>query len=80
MTTRALPRAGASGRCSASPLRADQRNGGFGLPAVSNGGDRKVQRPQQSRAGLGSQPNIVTDLAKLTELLASHPCFFDGAK
>ena len=30
--------------------------------------------------GWGSQENIIAELARLNHLLATHPCFFDGAK
>jgi len=55
--------------------------GGF---AFTNGVEwlakEKVIVHQSSGLNWGAEENIIPELARVNELLAEHPCFFDGAK
>lgn len=56
-------------------------SGGFGF---TNGVEwlaaERVNVHSSRGLSWGSEPNIIPELARLTELLRTHPCFFDGAK
>ena len=56
-------------------------NGGFGF---TNGvewlADERVNVHNARGLNWGASDNIVTELGQLNQLLATHPCFFDGAK
>lgn len=56
-------------------------SGGFGF---TNGVEwlatEKINVHSSRGMAWGHEPNIVCELARLNELLRSHPCFFDGAK
>ncbi|HUA38919.1 MAG TPA: amylo-alpha-1,6-glucosidase [Candidatus Sulfopaludibacter sp.] len=56
-------------------------NGGFGLTCgVEWLAAEKIKVHDCTGLGWGSSHNIVPELARLNQLLADHPCFFDGAK
>ncbi|MEO6182523.1 MAG: glycogen debranching enzyme N-terminal domain-containing protein, partial [Verrucomicrobiota bacterium] len=55
--------------------------GGFGFTCgVEWLADEKIAVHQSRGLAWGSKDNIIPELAQLNELLAGHPCFFDGAK
>jgi len=43
-------------------------------------GAREDPRSRTHLSELGQPENLVAELAKLTQLLADHPCFYDGAR
>ena len=55
--------------------------GGFGFTGgVEWLADEKIDVHQNRGMAWDSKENIIPELAQLNELLAGHPCFFDGAK
>ncbi len=42
--------------------------------------DAKIDVHALTSLAWGREPNLVEELGRLAELLASHPCFFDGAR
>ncbi|MBI3876383.1 MAG: amylo-alpha-1,6-glucosidase, partial [Verrucomicrobia bacterium] len=55
-------------------------NGGFGFTCgVEWLATEKIRVHECAGLNWGSKENIVSELAKLNQLLAGHPCFFDGA-
>src|ERR1041384_1483407 len=55
--------------------------GGFGFTCgVEWLADEKIEVHQARGLAWRSADNIVAELAQLNQLLASHPCFFDGAQ
>ncbi len=55
--------------------------GGFGFTCgVEWLADEKIEVHQSRGMNWGAKENIVPELAQLNQLLADHPCFFDGAK
>ncbi|HLX96474.1 MAG TPA: amylo-alpha-1,6-glucosidase [Verrucomicrobiae bacterium] len=56
-------------------------SGGFGFTGgVEWLAAEKIRVHDCTGLGWGSSDNIIPELAQLNQLLASHPCFFDGAK
>ena len=56
-------------------------NGGFGFSCgVEWLATEKIKVHDCGGLAWGSRDNIVPELAKLNQLLANHPCFFDNAK
>lgn len=56
-------------------------SGGFGFTCgVEWLAEERINVHESRALHWGAEPNIVSEMAKLTELLRSHPCFFDGAK
>ncbi len=56
-------------------------SGGFGFTCgVEWLAAEKIIVHQRSGLNWGSENNLVDELARLNELLAEHPCFFDGAE
>ncbi|MDA7657690.1 glycogen debranching enzyme N-terminal domain-containing protein [Verrucomicrobia bacterium] len=56
-------------------------SGGFGFTCgVEWLAAERIVVHQRTGLNWGSETNIVSELARLTSLLAEHPCFFDGAK
>ena len=54
--------------------------GGYGFTCGTEWlADEQIQVHQSRGMAWGSKENIVTEIAQLNELLADHPCFFDGA-
>src|SRR6185503_4537496 len=55
-------------------------SGGFGFTCgVEWLAEERVNVHSSRGLAWNSEPNVVSELAKLNELLRSHPCFFDGA-
>ncbi len=55
--------------------------GGFGFTCgVEWLATEKIRVHGKTGLNWGAEPNLVTELATLHQLLASHPCFFDGAR
>lgn len=56
-------------------------NGGFGFTCgVEWLATEKIKVHGSSGMNWGCEENLISELAKLNELLRDHPCFFDGAK
>ena len=56
-------------------------SGGFGFTCgVEWLATEKIRVHDRTGLSWGSNDNIVSELARLNQLLAEHPCFFDGAK
>ncbi|MDE3067945.1 MAG: glycogen debranching enzyme N-terminal domain-containing protein [Verrucomicrobiota bacterium] len=56
-------------------------SGGFGFTCgVEWLADEKIRVHDCTGLNWGGADNLVPELARLNELLAGHPCFFDGAK
>lgn len=56
------------------------RSGGY---AITSGVEwletEKIDVHEARPLGFGASPNLVAEIARLNELLADHPCFFEGA-